>query len=391
MEGFEYGAYRKRFHELRDELLQLETAGDDFSEQLEEIVGLQEVVAGYTGGRPLASEIKRWREKWLKGGRVYDIDEFITRQELERVIKRDCYYLRREFVHESFLDDDLVTTMITPDSLVDTWISRGLPTLEACPWSPPPRYDYKNEQDCRTTSERACAIKIVSIRKFLNSHSLPVPTEIFPDEATNTSCKLSRTEYQLGNLRKKRSEEKQRFEFKEPSRNNDQAYPEANFCLVSSFYINKTKINNTTNNITNTTNNYHVSTISIAGKPSDTSGGAVQGPHDHVVTGPTADAPVAEAQAEEPAGIAVKNTKPSLRRGRKPTLDDMECLRIYRQHYQEGKQIEAIAKEYNWLNSPFADTPKFETAKSRINKALVRGRELTPHHARPTNDKAGRE
>ena len=93
---------------------------------------------------------------------------------------------------------------------------------------------------------------------------------------------------------------------------------------------------------------------------------------------------------DAPKGISIESPIPSPHRGRKSTLDNMECIKIYRLHYQEGKKIEAIAKEYNWLNSPFADSPKFETAKSRINKALVRGRELTPHHARPTNDKAGR-
>jgi len=104
------------------------------------------------------------------------------------------------------------------------------------------------------------------------------------------------------------------------------------------------------------------------------------------------DALIAEAEMEEPEEGTINNATSSPCRGRKQKLDDMECLKIYRQHYEDnGLSIATLAKEYDWSNSPFADTPKFETAKSRINKALKRGHELTPPHARPAKDNVGQK
>ncbi|WP_428567040.1 MAG: hypothetical protein ACP59X_07235 [Solidesulfovibrio sp. DCME] len=334
-------------------------------------------------------------DAWLKGDRVYTKDEYITRQELERIIKNDDYYLDRNHVHESFLDKRAFETVSTPENLVDTWLLNGLPYLEACPWTPPPRYDYYNEQDCSHNPGNTRAVKVADLNKFLDEHNLPVPFAIFPNDPRNTRHTLDLISISSNNLIKVRKEQRERLEFEELCRKNGQPHQDVTACFVNSLHINKTNINNTTSAV----NNHHVSTISVVGEPSGKSEGTVQEPQDHVVTGPTGNAPVAEgqnvpvaeAEAEESVNAAVTNAKPSSGRGRKPTLDDMECLRIYRQHYQEGKPIEALAKEYDWLNSPFADNPVFETAKSRINNALKRGRKLTLPHARPANDKAGRE
>jgi hypothetical protein len=84
-------------------------------------------------------------------------------------------------------------------------------------------------------------------------------------------------------------------------------------------------------------------------------------------------------------------TVSTVRRGRKKTLDDMGCLKIYRQHYQGGISIKSLAEGFNWVDSPFADNPVFETARDRIKVAIKRGRKLTPLHDRPAKDKAGRK
>jgi hypothetical protein len=95
-------------------------------------------------------------------------------------------------------------------------------------------------------------------------------------------------------------------------------------------------------------------------------------------------------QVEELTDAAAMNAKSSSCRGRKQKLSDMECLKIYRQHYDEGVSISKLSKTFDWENSPFADNPVFETAKGRINTALKRGRELTPPRARSAKDSVGR-
>jgi hypothetical protein len=75
--------------------------------------------------------------------------------------------------------------------------------------------------------------------------------------------------------------------------------------------------------------------------------------------------------------------------GRKKTLPDSECIKIYLQHYRDEKTLAFLAKSYPWETSPFADKPKPETAKDRIKKAINRGRELIPTRQRPESDKKG--
>ncbi|MEF3695550.1 hypothetical protein [Desulfolutivibrio sp.] len=72
--------------------------------------------------------------------------------------------------------------------------------------------------------------------------------------------------------------------------------------------------------------------------------------------------------------------------GRKKTLTDEECIKILYMHTRDRKSIAQLAKEYSWKNSPFGDSPKFNTAKSRIVEALRRGRALTPDHLQSTSN-----
>lgn len=169
----------------------------------------------------LATEI----DSWFKGDRVYARDEYITRQELERIIKNDDYYLNENHVHESFLDKMAFETILTPENLVDTWLLSGLPSLEACPWTTPPRYDYDNEQDCKDNPGNTRAIKVANLGKFLDKHNLPVPTAIFPNDATNTFYTLDRIKRAYANLVRRRKEEREHLELEKLRRENASPIP----------------------------------------------------------------------------------------------------------------------------------------------------------------------
>lgn len=82
--------------------------------------------------------------------------------------------------------------------------------------------------------------------------------------------------------------------------------------------------------------------------------------------------------------VTVDSVNP--RRGRRARLRDTECLIIYRKHYIEGLSIARLSNDYNWRDSPFADNPTAETAKSRIKSAIKRGRDITPFRDRPEID-----
>ncbi len=90
---------------------------------------------------------------------------------------------------------------------------------------------------------------------------------------------------------------------------------------------------------------------------------------------------------KQPDTMPTKQTK-----GRKKVLTDMECLKIYRLHFIEGLSIANIAKEFNWKDSSYKDNPPSKnTTESRIKKAIICGRKLTPPKDRPLSDKTGRE
>lgn len=152
-------------------------------------------------------------ELWIKGERVYDLDEYLTHKELEQIIDCDRYYLKKEFIHESFFDKDTFSTMLTSQALLDQWIAKGLPFIEGCPWTKPPRWDYSYQHDCN--DYRSFCVKVGSIRHFLSIHKLPVPAAIFPDDSQNTTFTLGRIERTMETFAMMRSREREMLELKE--------------------------------------------------------------------------------------------------------------------------------------------------------------------------------
>ena len=225
MEGFAYKSYRSRFVELKDEIHVLVRDGKDCSDKIDQVKHIEIVASQYRDGIVLRREIEDWLEQWLRGDRTYDSDEYITRQELERITKSDCYYFNIDYTQRSFLNTSTIPTIYTPEELIDNWIANGLHCLEACPWSRPPRYDYDHEKDCKDNQNNTLAIKIVNIRNFLSQHNLPVPTAIFPNDANNTSYTLDRLNTAYTNLTKKRKEEREYLELNKLRRENETSAP----------------------------------------------------------------------------------------------------------------------------------------------------------------------
>ncbi|UJX41107.1 hypothetical protein K9F62_20915 [Desulfovibrio sp. JY] len=159
-------------------------------------------------------------DTWMRGDRIYDLEEYLTCQEVERIIRNDRYYSHKEFVHEAFLDDGTFSTILAHRALIDRWIAKGLASLEGCPWTPPPRWDYSYQHDCNDF--KSSCIKVASLRRFLSSHKLPVPAAIFPNDPQNTSFTLDRIEQEVKTLREMRKREKEVLELKELRRKSEQ-------------------------------------------------------------------------------------------------------------------------------------------------------------------------
>lgn len=150
---------------------------------------------------------------WIKDQKVYALEDYLTRQEFERIIERDCYYLRKEFVRESFFDGDTFSTILTASALLDQWISSGLPLTEGCPWGHSFNGDCFYREDCKDFG--SFCIEVRSIRRFLSSHKLPVPAAIFPNDPQNTFFVLSRIERTMDSFAEMRSREREMLELKE--------------------------------------------------------------------------------------------------------------------------------------------------------------------------------
>jgi len=64
MEGFDYKSYREQFIALREELKRISEKSNDFNEELEKIIIIEDIASKYEDGSLLKREIEDWLDSW---------------------------------------------------------------------------------------------------------------------------------------------------------------------------------------------------------------------------------------------------------------------------------------------------------------------------------------